>query len=422
MWIELLLFGFFWWMGLYLLRRSGQEHALRWVAAGLLAYALILALGVVAHTAAPDHDNVQAIMRWQIPLLLAPIICWLGTLWTLRGRLQTAVKQIGRDRSAVSNAAGLMLMVTIFFFLSVGALLLPFDWVPRRWLIAALSFDFCLFGVAVGWLDAFEQGEAWRPDFVRSLIAAELISSLFGFQIAIVIFFNGATLALILLLLGTTATALCVQVFADQFQALFDQLIFGRFPQLQAERAHLRDLADALPRASTLVAQRPQWDEATFAKLTRQALSQLDNLPKLATNPLIDLPIVQTRLLEKGSETHMMAKSAELKALLTEAIYQLKPHTERDFDTTSQWRHFNALYYPYVRGIRPHRRQTDTHTLSPTDHLALQWLQTDVPLRTLYNWQKAAAGLIAARLWEQLPPSSFVQAETEDVRMVLSAD
>ena len=128
----------------------------------------------------------------------------------------------------------------------------------------------------------------------------------------------------------------------------------------------------------------------------------MGNLPKLAASPLIELPIIQMRLAQKGGEANTMAKSAELKTLLTESICKLKPHSDQTFDTAAQWRHFNALYYPYVRGIRPNRRSFDTTDLTSNDRAALQWLQTDVPTRTLYNWQKAAAGLISADLWEQI--------------------
>ena len=71
------------------------------------------------------------------------------------------------------------------------------------------------------------------------------------------------------------------------------------------------------------------------------------------------------------------------------------------FGTTDAWRHYNALYFPYVKGIRPYRRRVDTEHLDTPSRQALDWFRTEVPLRTLYNWQTAAARLIARDLRER---------------------
>jgi hypothetical protein len=44
----------------------------------------------------------------------------------------------------------------------------------------------------------------------------------------------------------------------------------------------------------------------------------------------------------------------------------------------------------------------DQARLDPADKRALEWFQVEIPPRTLYNWQTAAAQLIAADLREQM--------------------
>ncbi|MCL4835809.1 MAG: hypothetical protein KJZ86_25450 [Caldilineaceae bacterium] len=39
--------------------------------------------------------------------------------------------------------------------------------------------------------------------------------------------------------------------------------------------------------------------------------------------------------------------------------------------------------------------------LSPAEEAALEWFRAVIPERTLYNWQKDAAGLVAQDLWER---------------------
>jgi hypothetical protein len=70
-----------------------------------------------------------------------------------------------------------------------------------------------------------------------------------------------------------------------------------------------------------------------------------------------------------------------------------------NFDTTDEWRFYNALFFPYVRGLRPYRRNQEKN-LADFEKEAIEWFQAFVPERTLHNWQNAAAGLIANDLWE----------------------
>ena len=90
---------------------------------------------------------------------------------------------------------------------------------------------------------------------------------------------------------------------------------------------------------------------------------------------------------------------------MTECVIRLKPVNPDDakFGAGDEWRHFNALYYPYVVGLRPYSARvtisgTQSNGLSADAKNALEWFQQAVPERTLYNWQTAAAKLVAQQL------------------------
>jgi hypothetical protein len=55
-----------------------------------------------------------------------------------------------------------------------------------------------------------------------------------------------------------------------------------------------------------------------------------------------------------------------------------------------------------VAGIKPSRRRQTKHNLAPHEIEALDWFRRTVPERTLHNWQKKAAGLIALSLREKI--------------------
>lgn len=137
---------------------------------------------------------------------------------------------------------------------------------------------------------------------------------------------------------------------------------------------------------------------AEFERLTRRALSQMGNLPKLASSPLTRLPMVSQRLAQNGQPDGTLIRASELKTVLTESITKLQPRDEGEFGTTDAWRHYNALYFPYVVGLRPYSRRA-FHNEDYQD--VLVWFRSQVPERTLYNWQTAAACLVARDLRER---------------------
>jgi hypothetical protein len=122
------------------------------------------------------------------------------------------------------------------------------------------------------------------------------------------------------------------------------------------------------------------------------------NLPKLASSPLTRLPQIMHRLGQNDRADGTLARANELKAILTESIEKLQPRGEGTFGTTDAWRHFNALYFPYVVGLRPYSRRA---IYDEEYEEVLDWFRTQIPERTLYNWQTAAARLVARDLRER---------------------
>jgi hypothetical protein len=168
---------------------------------------------------------------------------------------------------------------------------------------------------------------------------------------------------------------------------------------LRQSRAELRDVASNLPRLSEM--QTPdQLDEEEFIRLTRRALSHFGNLPQLATNPLTMLPQIEHRIEHRNAPLSALERAAELKLLLSESIDSLKPRDGGSFGTSDEWRYYNALYFPYVCGLKPYSRKERLDAFPSHVEEALMWFQTQVPERTLHNWQNAAARLIAHNLRE----------------------
>jgi hypothetical protein len=202
------------------------------------------------------------------------------------------------------------------------------------------------------------------------------------------------------LLLVTVLSALATQLFGEAIQQRLDRFAFPRRRQLQQARAELRITAEALPKVDETV-DVIQLSDAEFIRHTRRALSHYGDLPRLATNPLIQLPIVTQRLKARNTADSTLGRAAQLKQILLEAICHLKPPGEAQFDTTDAWRHYNALYFPYVIGLKPYSRRADHSACDAVSQQALAWFRTQVPERTLYNWQTGAAKLVAQYLRER---------------------
>ncbi len=260
--------------------------------------------------------------------------------------------------------------------------------------------------------------EAVITDVARSYDYSFLIALVFGGQIVLAMWWStGATSGMLTLLHGALVGAIATQVYLSRVQGLLDQVAFARVPWLREERAHLREIENLLPRVNMTDPLTIPEDE--FAKLTRRALSHYGDLTKLATSPLTNLPEVHRRLRARNAEPATLERARELKLVLTDAIERLKPATGEELGTTDEWRFYNALYYPYVVGMRPYS-STAVHSFEePAYFDVLDWFRTYVPERTLYNWQTSAAGLVAGHLREQEElASSFdgLPAELASVR------
>ena len=369
--------------------RNLTDRRLLLAGLGLIVYAIGLALDLLAGFALDDW-----LMVWQRPFLYLPALFWFFLLIQLARDERPWRDRLRRQPRTV----GLALAGVIFFGLGFSAILFEVDWLPRFWLLLGIGVDLLLLGTAVAFFDAFDEGETLLPHFLRAFDYAFLTALIFGGQVALVMIFStGVTFPMLLLLLTTISAAIIVQVFANAAQTMADRIAFGPFPRIRQQRYDLRAAADAVQRVDVAL-DLTNLDEAEFARLTRRALSQMGNLPRLAASPLTQLPLIDTCLQTKGVTPDTLSRATELKIVLTESISRLKPSEQGDFGTSDAWRHYNALYFPYVLGLKPYSRRNQNDDGDTAVQQALAWFRAEVPQRTLYNWQTAAAQLIAQDL------------------------
>ena len=403
-------FAVAWWLGLYLLARDPAKPALRRAGAGLLSYALALAVGEVD----PGGGVLYAV------LLSLPAVLWTGTLLALQrtpGRADMWWRRVALPVAVLAAAGagyaggvalvlltvvvlvplgwtvvllvrrpGAGLMAALMLGLAAGLLLVGLGVPPRPLWLAGIGLDLAALGVCVALLDSLEEGETLRRDMLGSLLVAGVTAALFG---GIVLAAGAAGIPL--LLHGVVAAAIAVQVLARPIQSAADRLALP--PALRRSRGELREAAAALPRRDDTIAL-AELPEAEFVRLTRRALSHYGDLGKLVASPLTALPAIDERL---GGPGAPLDRAAELKALLLESITRLKPR-DGEFGTSEEWRLYNALYFYYVAGIRPYSVRTKLTEPDPVARRALAWFADHVPERTLHNWQAAAARVVAADL------------------------
>jgi hypothetical protein len=455
--LEILIFGFSLWLGAYLIARNPRSPKLSLAGIGLIAYALALGTDLLAQSAASSLATAN-LSRLHRVLVFTPALTWSGAsidllpeghswrpkliaLWArgvlpllLLGLLTLASTSLVVDlngnnlgpfywlfstlmllpllgsvvliaviwpQSKTPTARGVIILATLFFTLGIGLLLYPLQIVPRFWLLLAIGLDLLFFGWAVAVLDAFDQGETLLPDIGRSMVESALAALVFGGQVLLVIYLGpGLNLFMLGLLLVTITLSIFWQSFSDFVQLALDRVVFASFPRLREQRARLRQTTGMLPRIEPGL-ELDSIDEGTFARLTRRALSDYNDLPRLAANPLTRLPLIEARLENRNASVATLARAAELKTLLAESIQRLKPRGQGDFSASDEWRYYNALYFPYVAGLKPYSRRADDDSLNAAERQALHWFRAQVPERTLYNWQTAAATLVAQDLWEQ---------------------
>ncbi|WP_406814415.1 hypothetical protein [Mycobacterium sp. M23085] len=442
------------WLGLYLAARDPRKPVLALAAIGLCGFSLVVGLDAV-RTASPAY--AQLLSRVEIYLAAIPGVAWFAVLvelsrpsdgWRARTRevllvagvaaltlfgaalagsvdgplrlghwlmfAVISVSTLGAGAVALRRprrprpAVGLAITATLFFALSNAILIIPLGLVPSWVALASTSCDVLGLGVAVALWDAFDEGHALRADMLRSFAGSVAVAVPFGGQALIGLAVTrddpGAQTALTVLLFTSLSIAVAVQVLADPLAGVLDRLAFARSPALRADRAALRHTGAALP----LRQEHPLAgvDDDTFARLTRRALGHYGDLSKLVASPLTALPVIDERLAARGAPDHPIERANELKAVLADGIARLRPRDGGDFGTTEEWRYYNSLYFPYVVGVRAYAQNATASGLDPTARQAWQWFVTEVPQRSLHNWQNAAARLIAADLRGRVPVPS----------------
>lgn len=356
-----------------------------------LAAPLFYVLALAGGAFRPDGDGPAATAYWLLAALLA-LLMLLALLLSLRAYRSTA---------ASKKTHGLLIVATLFFGLGLGLLLLPLGWISLDLLILLIAPDLLLLGVAVAFLDALSEGETLWPDLKRSLVAATFTALLFGLQIGLVMWLaTGVTFAIVALLHLAVGTAVLLATLSTPLSGVLDRLILAGNPEQLRERRHLlAEREDALRRDQSKDPLLLPEDE--FARLTRRAFSHMNNLPRLARSPLTRLPQVERRLRARGGADTSLERAGLLRQVLAESVQRLKPQGAGAFASSDEWRFYNALYFPYVVGLRPYSRRANHDDLAESEREALQWLRRDVPQRTLYNWQTAAAELVARDLRER---------------------
>jgi hypothetical protein len=397
---EILVFGFALWLGAYIISRNPADLRLVLTGTGLIAYAIGLALGILS-SQAENQDLALALLGWQKPLLLLPAVCWLLLLVHLMRGDESWYSRLQNHR----NPLVIVFTATIFFGLGLGLLIFPFGWLPRSLLVVGIGIDLLLLGAAVAFLDAFDEGESLLPHFMRSFDYAFFVALIFGGQIALVLVLSTEkTFSLLVLLLSTIAAAILLQTFSGSIQNVLDGLVPHGSPQAYQDQTTFREAASTASRQNEAL-DLSTMDDLAFVRLTRRALSHMANLPRLSASPLTRLPLIEKRLQDRGNPGDTLQRASELRAVLSESIAHLRPEKQAEYGTTDPWRHYNALYYPYVMGIKPYSRRVQHTGIDGAPEQVTEWFRTQVPQRTLYNWQNEAARLVARDLHEQSWPA-----------------
>lgn len=386
---DVLIFGIICWSGLHLVSRDPRSIRLFLAGCGLVCYALGWGCSILTtYVSSPANAPVITRVFWILFTGLAPLLIGIS-IFLLPGEVRA--KKLRR----------LLLLLLFFVVLGLSLLAFPQIWLQRLWVLRLVGLDMLTIGITFTVLDAFDEGEALLPDLFRSFDFSTGTAILFGGQVALVLLLGtSVTFSLLALLLSIIATSIAMQTFSKQIAALVDRVAFAAFPNIQKARAELRAASSVLPRVEQAL-DLAALDEVEFTHLTRRALSHLGDLSRLASNPLTHLPLVDMRLKKHGAKDDALGRAIELKALLNESILRLKPQQKGDFGVSDEWRYYNALYFPYVMGIKPYNRRAQHTHLDAVTQKALEWFQVTVPERTLHNWQNAATKLVAQDLREQ---------------------
>lgn len=441
--VQVFIYGVALWFGVYLLSRRSAQSGLRFAGLGLVAYALGLGFDLLLQFEDITGLGDEIESGWYLFTMLPAIFWVFATLRLVDGEaLSQPAAFVFPLAGAGALSVGLWLTgwmdfwdglrvipftlalyavylaaramqtrlpprsrvilftAALFFFLGVGFLVLPLELIGGELIVLGISFDLLLLGYAIAALDAYDAGENLTGDFLRVFGISVLLALFLSVQVGMAAAIQGEmTLALMVLWLSMLFSAVLIPVVITPLQGWFDRLLFAHRLQMQTESADLRAIITALPRVDEALDVTALSDEE-FARLTRRALSHLADLGHLAASPLSRLPVIMARLQAQNRPLTTLERAAELKALLIETIERLKPAGENGFGISPEWRHYNVLYFPYVRGLKPYARRLPQIHLTAAEKAALEWFSAEVPERTLYNWQTAAAKLVATTLRE----------------------
>jgi hypothetical protein len=367
-------------MGIYLLRRQWSKPGLRYTGIGLVVYALILPVS----TFLPASANLS-------PMAAIPAVCWALAVQHLL--------QIDRSTSSQLTYA-LTWVILVLLAMALLLLVIPQTLIHNDGLLFIVGIDLLSLGYCLTLITTRADGETLLPDALRSLTLAIFAAGIFGGQVTGVIVLQGTTPALQMLLLGVITSAVVLTHLGPQVQQIVDRFTLAGFPMHRREQAELRAVAAAVSRQDTQF----DWQslsEADFVRLTRRALTSLNQWDRLAASPLLKLPIIDERLLQQKQPNSTLVRVAELQAVLIEQIERLRPINGGSSGTSEAWRYYNVLYFPYVAKLKLFSLRQDADDLSPETQNVLRWFRAQVPERTLHNWQNKAAQIIARELLEQ---------------------
>jgi hypothetical protein len=419
-------FALAWWMAAYLVGRDFRRPVL-WRAAGALAS---YAVAVAAWTISPDSPVAQI-------LLCVPALVWAGAAvgllpdemperrqidrgWLILSAIflgtVVALPAAGRLVALAPLAGGLILLwrfqdkveprllpaavtaAAVLYALGLVVMLVPVALGSPALVLAAMGVDLMVLGYLVAVADAVDAGERLLPDLRRSAVSGVSAALVVGGLATLTMLAAPGLRAVLVLQFLLVAAVMSYAGLVGPARRGLDRIAFPHDDRLRLDRAALTLVAEALPRRHErhrLITV----SEDEFRRLTLRALDNFGDLSRLLRSPLVDLPTVDRRLTGHGAEKPL-ARAIELRAVLQESIARLKP--DGLFGTTEEWRHYNALYYCCVLGLRPYDRQWKSEGLDRDGRRAYDWFKRYVPRRTLRQWQREGAVLVADRLWGEL--------------------
>jgi len=454
--VELIYFGLMFWCGLYVMNRDMRNVNLLLTGLGILTCSIGYGAAIVLPYSQGSQPNMALVLGkvvdicsymplvlWQsavlsmlssqshqrnvlwsswkygvTPLILGSVV-WLGVVSDLAGYrmsytivlctvllllLLFSVGGAVSDKTKRSMTFYFFSYVPLLVFIGIAALWLIHpsnDWDER--MLSLHGAGMLLYGGYTLIREVKEQGETWLPDLFRSLDYSIFFTLIFSGQVALVVMlgtetgFNATTLSLLMI---SMMVSIAFQVFVYPIRAILDNFALMMFPKLRSERSKLR-LVETVQVRIDEESKPEEMDEEELYRLIRRALSNLGNLERLAASPLTQLQIIDERLRESGAGNGVLERANELKSLLIHGIMQMKPRQDEPFGTTEEWKFYNALYYPYVIGIKPYSVRYSDDQLDQASKDALDWFRTYVPERTCYNWQNAGSRLIATSLREK---------------------